>query len=102
MGFPGREGAPLRRTHIGARHHITDHPVLPAIAGDDEKIVLLGAVLAHFAEGHAEALGTDPRRFRQDLHQIALAKREAAKPGDGRLLAKQLLDLCGGVGHGAP
>jgi hypothetical protein len=69
------------------------------MAGDDEKIVLLGAVLAHFAEGHIEAIGADPDSFGQDLRQIALAEREAAEPGDGRLLAKQLLDFRGVVGH---
>jgi len=78
---------------------MTDDAVLPAIAGDDEKIVLLGAVLAHFAEGHIEAIGADPDSFGQDLRQIPLAEREAAKPGDGRLLAKQLLDFRGVVGH---
>jgi hypothetical protein len=55
--------------------------------------------LAHFAEGHIEAIGADPDSFGQDLRQIPLAEREAAKLGDGRLLAKQLLDFRGVVGH---
>jgi hypothetical protein len=58
-----------------------------------------GAVLAHLAEGHIEALGANPDSFGQDLRQIPLAQREAAKAGDGRLLAKQLLDFRGVVGH---
>ena len=32
-------------------------------------------------------------------NQIAFPQRKAAEPGDGRLLAQQLLDLGGGVGH---
>ena len=96
----GGEGAPLRRAHIGARHHVADDALLPAITGDDEEVVLFGAVAADLAEGSVEAFGTDPDGFGEDLVQIALAKRETAKPGNRSLLAKQLLDLCGGVGHG--
>jgi hypothetical protein len=69
------------------------------MARDDEKIVTLGAVLAHFAEGYAKAIGADSRRFRQDFHQITLTEREAAKSRDGRLLTQQVLDLCSGIGH---
>ena len=69
------------------------------MAGNDEKIILLDAVTAHLAEGYAEALGRDPRRFCQNLDEIALAKREAAKLRNRRLLTKQFLDLCAGVDH---
>ena len=70
------------------------------MAGDDQKVIFLGAVLAHLAEGDAESFGTDPRCLGQDFHQIALAKREAAKPCDRGLLTQQLLDLGSGIGHG--
>ena len=69
------------------------------MSGFDEKIVLRGAVSAHFGERHAEAFGADPRRFRQDLQQIALAKGKAAKAGNRRLLAKKLADFRGVVIH---
>ena len=95
----GGEGATLRRTHIGARHHMTDHAVLPAMAGDDEQVVLLGTVTAHLAEGDAETFGADPDRFVQDFIQIPLTQREAAEPGDRGLLAKQLLHLYSGICH---
>jgi hypothetical protein len=61
---------------------VADDARLPAISGFDEKIVLLGAVPAHFAERHVKARGADPRRFGQNRQQIALAKGEAAKSGD--------------------
>ncbi len=73
---------------------------MPAIAGDDEEIVLFGAVAADLAEGNTEAFGTDPDRFGEDFIQIPFAKRETAESGDRSLLAKQFLDLCGGIGHG--
>ena len=71
------------------------------MAGDDQQIVLFGAVAANLAEGSAEAFGADPDRFGEDLVQVPLTKRKAAESGDRRLLAEQFLDLCGGVGHGA-
>ena len=85
--LPGGEGASLRRTHIGARHHVADHAVLPAITGDDEQVVLLGAVAAHFAERDTETFGAGPDCLGEDLRQIPLAQCEAAEPGDGGLLA---------------
>ena len=84
---PRGEGPSLRRTCIGARYHVTDHPVVPAIAGHDEKVVFFSPVSTHVAEGYAETLGTDPRRFRQNFQQIAFAEGEAAKAGNGSLLA---------------
>jgi len=77
---------------------MTDRLIPPAIAGGGDEIIVLGAVSAHLAEGDAEALGTDPNRFAQDIRQIQFTEREAAKPGDGRLLAQQLLHFCG-VSH---
>jgi hypothetical protein len=70
------------------------------MTGDDQKIVFRGAVAAYFAEGDVEAFGANPRCFRQNRDQIPLAKREAAEPGDRGLLAKQLLNLGSGIGHG--
>ena len=84
----GGEGASLRRAHIGARHHVADHAILPAIAGDDQQIVLFGAVAADLAEGSIEAFGTDPDRLGENLVQIPLAKREAAESRDRGLLAQ--------------
>jgi len=69
------------------------------VSGYDQKIILLDPVLANLAEGYAETRGAGPRRLRQDFHQVPLAEREAAKLGDGGLLAEQFLDLCSGVGH---
>ena len=84
---PGDEGASLRRRHIGARDHVADHTVLPAMDGDDEQVVLLGAVAPHFAERDIEAFGAGPGRFGEDLRRIPLAQREVAEAGDGGLLA---------------
>src|SRR5713226_6720182 len=98
-GFTGRERAPLWRSHIGARHGIADYLIPPAMAGDDDKIVVLGAVLPNLAEGHAEAVGAGPRRLGQDFRQIRHAECEAAEAGDGRLLAQRLLACCSGVNH---
>ena len=78
---------------------MADDARLPAVSGFDEKIVLRGAVSADFAERHAEPFGADPRRFRQDLKQIALAKGKAAEAGNRRLLAKKFADLRGVVTH---
>src|SRR3984893_4045216 len=39
--FAGREGAPLRRSLIGARHGMADDLIPPAMAGDDDKLVVL-------------------------------------------------------------
>src|SRR5713226_3394906 len=98
-GFTGRERAPLWRSHIGARHGIADYLIPPAMAGDDDKIVRLGAILPNLAEGHAEAVGAGPRRLGQDFRQIRHAECEAAEAGDGRLLAQRLLACCSGVNH---
>ncbi len=97
--FTGREGAPLRRSHIGTRHDMADDRIPAAMAGDDDKIVLLGAILPNLAEGHAEAVGAGPRRLGQDFRQIRLAECEAAEAGDSRLLAQQPLACCSGVSH---
>ena len=72
-----------------------DAAVVPATAGDGEKIVLFSPVSAHFSEGYTETLSTDPGRFRQNFQQIAFAERTATKAGNGRLLAKQPFHLCG-------
>src|SRR5216684_2926257 len=98
-GFTGRERAPLWRSHIGARHDMADDLIPPAMAGDDDKIVRLGAILPNLAEGHTEAIGADPRRLGQDFRQIRHAECEAAEAGDGRLLAQRLLACCSGVNH---
>jgi hypothetical protein len=93
-GLPGDESASLRRGHVGARDDISNDTRVPAVSGFDKKIVLFGAVTAHLGERHAEAFGTDPRRFRQDFQHIALAKGKAAEVSDRCLLAKKLADLC--------
>ena len=97
----GGEGAPLRRAHVGARHHVANHAILQPIAGHDEQVVRFGAEAADLAEGSTEAFGTDPDGFGEDFIQIPLAKRKTAKSGNRRLLAKQFLDLGGCFGHGA-
>src|ERR1700738_876748 len=90
--LPGDEGAPLRRGLIGTRDDVSDDAGVPAVSGFDQKIVLRLAISAHFGERHAEAVGADPRGFRQDLQQIALAKGKTAKSGNRRLLAKKFAD----------
>jgi hypothetical protein len=83
------ERTPLRRTRIGARDGMTDDALLPAASGFDEKIVLLGAVWAHFGERHTQACGADLRRLGQNLQQVGLAKGKAAEAGNRRLLAEK-------------
>src|ERR1700693_5131697 len=43
-GFAAREGARLRRSLIGARHGMADDLIPPAMAGDHDKVVRLGAI----------------------------------------------------------
>jgi len=93
LRIAGDERTPLRRARIGARDDVAHDARLPAVSGFDEKIILGGAVSAHLAERHAEALGADPRSFRQDIQQIALAKGKAAKAGNCRLLAQKGADF---------
>ncbi len=69
--------------------------------GFDEQIVLRGAISAYFCERHAKAFGADPHCLRQDLLQIAFAKRKAAKTGDRGLLAQKPADFCASIGHAA-
>ena len=79
---------------------MTDDAILPAMTGDDQQIVFLSAIAANLAEGDVEALGADADGLTENLVQIPLAKREAAEPGNRRLLAKQLLNLGSSVRHG--
>jgi len=83
----------LWRTCIGARDDTAHDTGLPAEPGFNEKVVFLGPVAAHFAERHAETIGANPRRFRQNCQQIVLAKRKTAKSGYRCLLTKQHMDL---------
>lgn len=71
------------------------------MSGFDEKVILRGAISAHFGERHAKAFGADPRHLGQHLLQIVLAKGEAAKARNRRLLAKELADFCAVVAHAA-
>jgi hypothetical protein len=78
---------------------VADDAVLPAISGDDQKIVLFGSVSADLAEGNVEAFGAGPRGLGQNLHQVPFAECEAAEPGDGRLLPEQFLDFRARADH---
>src|SRR5450631_1404296 len=79
---------------------MADDLIPPAMAGDDDEIIVLGAILPDLAEGHAEAIGAGACRLGQDFRQIRLAEREAAETGDGRLLAQRLLGFYNRVSHG--
>ena len=92
-GLAGDEGTPLRRGDVGTRDDFANDTRMPAVSGLDQKVVLFGAVAAHLGKRHTETFRTDPRRFRQDFHHIALAKRKAAKVGNRRLLVKKFADL---------
>src|ERR1700694_71948 len=96
--LPSDEGTPLWRTRRRALDR-SDDTGLPAVPGFDQKVVLRGAVPAHFGEWHIEAFGADPRRLRQDFQQIAFAKSKATKAGNRGLLAQKLTYFCGVAVH---
>ena len=97
--LPGDESTPLRRGYVGTRDDISDDTCMPAMAGFDEKVVLLLAIAAHLGIRHAETFGANPRRFRQHFQYVALAKSKAAKVGHRSLLAQKFADMCSVFTH---
>lgn len=85
------KSTPLRRGFIGGGNQVANDADLPAIACDNQQVILFYAVTANFCLGHVEADGADTCRLYQYFLQIWLVEGEAAKGRESGLLAQQLL-----------
>jgi hypothetical protein len=68
---------------------MADDPSTPANPGFNEKVVLIGAVSAHFAKGNGQGLSADAGGLCQDRQEIAVSKRETAKASESPLLEQK-------------
>ena len=82
----GREGTTMRRASIDRRTDLTDHPVIPAKAGRDDQIVLLGTVSINRAIGNAHTLGANTSALGQYTVEITADNGECAESRKLRLL----------------
>jgi hypothetical protein len=75
------------------RNSIAHNAICPALAGDNEKVMLRWAIPAYLTERNVEAFGAHPRSLLKHNLQIRLSERKRSEQCQRLFSAKEFFDL---------